>query len=217
MGARRCEWYLSGMLRTLPLVVASVSLLSCAHHGTLSTPRSSVIVLGQSGLPQFPQTAQRCPNGLGDGAVQLTWQSTGEKRFKGRCEEGLMVGEWKAYFENGALEWKATFVRGFLAGDFHSWHANDAKHVKAKFVDGLAEGLFESWHITGEKAARGTLNRGEKNGCWETWHDNGKHESKGTWSEGKQVKTWLYWTRDGERRKEKLGGEALHGECLLTL
>jgi len=32
-----------------------------------------------------------------------------------------------------------------------------------------------------------------------------------------QVETWLYWTPDGTRRKEKLGGEATHGACLLTL
>ena len=29
--------------------------------------------------------------------------------------------------------------------------------------------------------------------------------------------TWIYWTPDGTKRKNELGGEALHGECLIML
>ena len=68
-----------------------------------------------------------------------------------------------------------------------------------------------------QKAAAGKHINGKRNGCWETWHDNGQVASKGTYSNDKAVLSWLYWTPTGEKRKDKLGGEALHGECLVTL
>ena len=37
-----------------------------------------------------------------------------------------------------------------------------------------------------------------------------------TYADDKQVVTWLYWTPDGTKRKEKLGGQPTHGECLIT-
>jgi hypothetical protein len=47
-------------------------------------------------------------------------------------------------------------------------------------------------------------------------HENGQKASKGTYADDEQVVTWLHWTPDGTRSKDKLGGEATHGECLIT-
>ena len=57
---------------------------------------------------------------------------------------------------------------------------------------------------------------GKKNGCWETWHDNGQKATKGTYADDRQVLTWLNWTPSGQKSKQTLGGEAVHGSCLIT-
>lgn len=199
-------------LLALPLLVAG-----CAHHGTLATPHGNVMIMGRHGLPEFSGQVNRCPSGFGEGPVQKAWDSTGKKLFTGHCQGGLMVGHWTAYYENGATEWKANFVGGVITGEFKSWYANDQQWAKVHFAEGVPHGGYKSWHINGEVAAKGDFIAGKKNGCWETWHENGQQATKGTYSDDRQVHTWLHWTPDGQRRKEKLGGDALHGECLLTL
>ena len=50
-----------------------------------------------------------------------------------------------------------------------------------------------------------------------TWHENGQKASKGTYSQGKKVLTWLQWSKSGQKGKNKYGGEATNGRCLITL
>ena len=86
-----------------------------------------------------------------------------------------------------------------------------------KFGDaGLRDGSYKAWHKNGKKLANGKYTQGVQQGCWETWHGNGQEASKGTYADGKKVKTWLYWTPAGVKRKEKLGGQATGGECMIT-
>lgn len=203
-------------VRAFWCAVIAVLSFGCAHTGTLSTPSGNHLSLGNHGLNVFPGRPVPCPMGTGDGEVLKSWD-TGKKRVRGQCLGGLMVGEWKAWYQNGALEWTATFSGGLMVGVFHSFFANDQQRAKVMYRDGFPEGEAKLWHFGGKVAAKGSYVGGRKNGCWEEWHPNGEKASKGTWADDRQVATWLYWTLDGTRRKEKLGGEPLHGECLLTL
>ena len=205
------------MRLALALAVTSVALLGCKHTGTLATRGSNQIILGRSGIPEFPGSVNRCPNGNGEGEILKTWDN-GKKLVKGTCKGGLMVGGWKSFYENGALEWEAQIDgAGQLTGTFKSFYANDQKRAVVGFQEGFPAGEFKGWHFNGAVSAKGEYAGGKRNGCWETWHDNGQKESKGTYENGAQVVTWLYWTATGEKRKEKLGGTPTHGECLLTL
>ena len=56
-----------------------------------------------------------------------------------------------------------------------------------------------------------------RNGCWETYHSDGKKASKGTWSDDVRDLKWVYWSETGDKRKEKLGGEAKHGKCIVNI
>lgn len=188
----------------------------CAHHGTLATRTSNQIILGRAGIPEFSGAVNRCPSPNGEGEILKTWD-TGQKLVKGTCRGGLMVGEWKAFYENGALEWEAHLDAGLITGTFKSFYANDQKRAVVAFRAGFPEGDFKGWHFNGAVAEKGTYVGGKRNGCWESWHDNGQKESKGTYEDGTKVVTWLYWTPDGTKKKEKLGGTPSHGECLITL
>ena len=204
----------------LARIVTTIALASvvggCAHNGNLSTPSSNAIILGRTGVPEFADP-NKCPMPNGEGAMKKTWDN-GETMFKGKSKAGLMVGPWAAFYEYGAKDWEATFDgSGKITGEFKSYYANDAKRAKVPFKDGAAEGKYEAWHLNGEVQAKGQYVGGKKNGCWETWFDNKQQESKGTYSDDAKVLTWLYWTATGDRRKDKVGGEAAHGQCLITL
>ena len=193
-----------------------VMVSGCVHTGTASTPSSNTLVMSRLGIPEFVGSPNRCPAANGEGSIQKSWQS-GEVLHKGACTGGLMTGQWTSYYENGAKEWTAYFESGLIVGSFKSWFANDRERASVTFQSGVPEGTFKAWHINGQLAAQGKYVGGKRNGCWETWHDNGQVESKGTYADGTPVLTWLYWTADGVKRKEKLGGDATHGQCLVTL
>jgi antitoxin component YwqK of YwqJK toxin-antitoxin module len=208
-------WEARGMTRCI-LFVALASIAGCAHYGDQSTPSSNTLVMGRAGIPEFLGGTNRCPAANGEGAIQKTW-ANGEVLHKGTCTGGLMTGQWTAYYENGAKEWTAFFEGGLIVGTFKSWWANDQERASVAFVQGVPDGTFKSWHLNGQLAMQGKYVGGKPNGCWETWHDNGQVASKGTYANGTPVLTWLYWTADGAKRKDKLGGEATNGQCLVTL
>jgi hypothetical protein len=62
-----------------------------------------------------------CPPGTQDGDIQLAWDS-GAKQIRGRCQGGVMVGEWKAWYANGEDRWLAMFAGGKLVGEFEGWY-----------------------------------------------------------------------------------------------
>lgn len=197
--------------------LASFVAAACAHHsGGPGTAHGNDVILGMMGIPEFSKSASTCPSRNGEGDIKLTF-ANGKDRVKGHCKGGLKVGDWKAWYENGAVVWKASFdERGLLTGGFTSWYPNDEKMAEVDYKEGLADGKMKAWHFNGKKRAEGEYQGGKKQGCWETWHDNGQKASKGTYSDDAQVLTWLSWTPSGAKSKQELGGEAAHGKCLIT-
>jgi hypothetical protein len=204
-------------MRTL-IVVSATLLTACPrpHYGPPDTPHGNDILLDAYGLPATPTSQFRCPSqAAGEGEIKLTF-GDGKTRVKGECRGGLMVGTWKAWYQNGAKVWEATFKHGVLDGEFESWHPNDQKQAQLTYREGRGQGTFKAWWYNGEKRAQGDFLAGQKNGCWELWHDNGQKAMKGTYSDDQQVETWLSWTASGQKSKQKLGGTAAHGACLIT-
>ena len=199
------------------IVAVSLLLVACHHHaGPPGTPHGNDLILGSMGIPEFSTTANRCPSANGEGHIVLTFPD-GQKRVKGDCKGGVMVGDWKAWYQNGAVVWEASLKSGLLDGSFVSWHPNDQKMAQVHYADGAATGTLKAWWYNGKKRAEGDYVGGKKNGCWETWHDNGQKATKGAFSDDAQVLTWLGWTPTGDKRKQELGGEAAHGKCMITL
>lgn len=181
------------------------------HHGNeLIIAPSGMLHGGHLGKPN------RCDSKFGDGDIQLEWPS-GKSRVKGSCAAGLKVGKWKAWYNNGAKAWEGQFEDGLIVGTLKSYHPTGKKQATTEFVDGLPHGAHKSWSKNGEVYAKGEYFSGKRGGCWETWHSNGKKATKGTYADGKKVLVWLNWTKTGKKSKQKLGGEATNGKCLITL
>src|SRR4051812_19196589 len=99
-----------------------LGLAGCPHHsGSVGQSHGNDIVLGAMGSPEFATSPSRCPSQNGEGHVKLTY-GNGKDRVKGECKGGVMVGDWKAWYDNGAVVWKATFHSGMLDGNFTSWY-----------------------------------------------------------------------------------------------
>src|SRR5262245_61021908 len=113
------QWSVETMRRFDRLLPFALFLLSACprHYGTQSTRSGNDIVLTDEGIPAFPGSVQRCPSPNGEGKVELSYEG-GKKRVRGECHGGVMVGDWKAWYENGAVVWKASFEHGRLEGKF---------------------------------------------------------------------------------------------------
>src|SRR5688500_16329815 len=99
------------------LIALARVLAACkSHHGDLSTLHGNDVQLSRDGIASFPAQPNRCPGQNGEGDIKLTYDN-GEKRVKGTCKGGVMVGDWKGWYQNGAVVWKGYFQDGFLHGD----------------------------------------------------------------------------------------------------
>ena len=157
-----------------------------------------------------------CPPGTHDGTIKLAWE-TGAPKIAGTCAGGIMVGDWTGWYPNGEKRWEARLVDGRFEGTFKGYYPNKEKRVEVPFSGGLPNGAFKAWWDNGEVREKGQLIGGKRNGCWESWHPSGEKASKGTYADDERVLTWLTWSASGVKKKEKLGGDAIHGKCLITL
>ena len=121
------------MRRLAPLLALTVfGTFGCKHTGTLTTRTSNQLVLGRLGIPEFPGAVNRCPSANGEGEILKTWDS-GKKLVTGTCRGGLMVGGWKAFYENGAVEWEAQLQAGLIVG-------SDVDQHRVGRLNGLVSG-----------------------------------------------------------------------------
>jgi antitoxin component YwqK of YwqJK toxin-antitoxin module len=196
------------------IVATTLLLVGCPkrHTGGPETPSGNDLLLNRIGYPSHVTSPQRCPSPNGEGKIELSF-SNGQRRVGGECRGGVMVGDWEAWYTNGATVWKSSFQHGLLQGKFRSWHANDEKMVEVAFDKGVPHGKLRAWWRNGKKRAQGEFAAGQMIGCWESWHDNGQKESKGAYAEGRKVKDWTYWSATGQKREERLGGDASQGKC----
>ncbi|MEZ4366722.1 MAG: toxin-antitoxin system YwqK family antitoxin [Kofleriaceae bacterium] len=187
------------------------------HNGTPTTPHGNDLLLSREGIASHGGGGvHRCPSRNGEGDIKLNFAS-GNKRVKGTCKGGVMVGDWTAWYDNGAVVWEASFKDGLLHGDFTSYWANDQKRAEVEYANGVPHGDFEAWYFNGEKMAEGKYLAGKRNGCWETWHDNGEKATKGTYSDDRQVLTWLKWTPGGDKLASGDGRRRNNRRCLVVL
>src|SRR5688572_22388270 len=101
------------MRTLLPLLLLATA--GCPrHHATLRTLHANDVMLGADGTPSHDGGGvHRCPSGTGEGKIELRYDN-GEKRIRGECRAGVRVGDWKAWYDNGAVVWEARFADGLL-------------------------------------------------------------------------------------------------------
>lgn len=157
-----------------------------------------------------------CPPQAHDGSIRLAWD-TGAPKVEGTCQGGIMVGTWKGYYPNGQKRWEGNLIGGRFEGKFKGFYPNGEKRVEVEINGGLPLGGFKAWWDNGEVREKGDFVGGKRNGCWVSFYPSGQNASKGTYADGERVLTWLTWSEAGVKKKEKLGGSATHGECLITL
>ncbi len=181
-----------------------------------ATPAGSVLGVepGQDGIPRIStDQAISCPSDTEDGRVLLSFPSSGQRRQRGSCHEGLAVQRWIAWYETGGRAWRAFLESGLLEGRFESWYSNGQTRSMLQYVEGLLHGDAWLWWEDGTQRAKGRYEQGLRQGCHRSWHLGGQPAAKGAYHDGERVGRWLYWDEQGNRSKEHHGGLPLTGRC----
>lgn len=122
---------------------------------------------------------------------------------EGRYKDGFATGEWKFYFEDGALQARSYYKKGqssdtvfcyYNSGELsrviieidtekHYWHSIDYYKNGNKFIEtyrytdslgySLFNGPYKEWHPNGQIKKEAELKMGKSVGEWRLWDEKG--------------------------------------------
>ena len=96
---------------------------------------------------------------------------------------GKKDGVYKAYYENGQLFGKGTWVAGEL-GPLETYHENGQLEWKGTYVADELDGPDESYYENGQLESKYTYVAGEPDGPYELYYENGQLRHKGVYIMG---------------------------------
>ncbi|MEM9679496.1 MAG: toxin-antitoxin system YwqK family antitoxin [Bacteroidota bacterium] len=88
--------------------------------------------------------------------------------------EGKRHGQYKKWFEDGNLCFKASYSNGKRHGRSYSWRKNGNLRSESYFISGVAEGEQLQFYQGGHLFKRINLIHGLEEGIQQSWRENGK-------------------------------------------
>ncbi len=115
--------------------------------------------------------------------LSTAYYKNGQIEEKGTYVDGKPHGEVVAYYKNGQIEEKGNYVDGKRNGDVVGYYKNGQIKKKGTYVDGKIEYL--NYHENGEIEQKRNYVDGKLNGECVTYDENGKISEKTNYLDGK--------------------------------
>jgi antitoxin component YwqK of YwqJK toxin-antitoxin module len=122
-------------------------------------------------------------------------------RLVGQVEDGLRVGDWKSWDEEGNLEWIFEHENGELRRRTF-WYTNGTKQMENSYAGGRPDGLHTRWSRAGAKTAEATYRQGELHGVRKLWDTDGNLLQEARYEAGKLHGPLVWFFAGGEKRWE---------------
>jgi len=115
----------------------------------------------------------------------------GQFKSQGKFKDGIKDGKWTTWFENGQIQYEATYKVGTLV-------------VETKYL------YYESGQIEAKEYYKDELD-----GKVTLWYEDGQIKAEGNYKDGKGDGKWIWWYEDGQIKSEKnyKDGECISGDC----
>lgn len=93
-----------------------------------------------------------------------------------RRSDGTVVphGRYTAWYDNGQMEYEATYVEGQIDGIETAWHRNGQKRTEQHYRRGLRHGPRYAWDEHGRLRQEENYADDLPHGTWTIWRDNGE-------------------------------------------
>ena len=108
-----------------------------------------------------------------DGLTEQFYSDTGKLRVSGNYKNGVLDGEFKAYYPNGNLQGEVTYKNGEMNGEFKEYHENKNIRLSGNYKNSLQEGEWKSYLEDGTLETIVNYKDGELNGLKEDYYKNG--------------------------------------------
>lgn len=112
-------------------------------------------------------------NGERDGVTKQFYNDTGKLRVSANYKNGVLEGEFKAYYPNGNLQGEVNYVNGEMNGEFKEYHENKKIRLSGSYKNSLQEGEWKSYLEDGTLESIINYKAGELHGIKEDYYKNG--------------------------------------------
>lgn len=112
-------------------------------------------------------------DGERDGLTEQFYNDTGKLRVSANYKNGVLEGEFKAYYPNGNLQGEVNYVNGEMNGDFKEYHENKKIRLSGSYKNSLQEGEWKSYLEDGTLESIVNYKDGELHGIKEDYYKNG--------------------------------------------
>lgn len=112
-------------------------------------------------------------DGERDGVTEQFYNDTGKLRVSANYKNGVLEGEYKAYYPNGNLQGEVNYVNGEMNGNFKEYHENKKIRLSGSYKNSLQEGEWKSYLEDGTLESIVNYKDGELHGIKEDYYKNG--------------------------------------------
>lgn len=112
-------------------------------------------------------------DGERDGLTEQFYNDTGKLRVSANYKNGVLEGEFKAYYPNGNLQGEVNYVNGEMNGEFKEYHENKKIRVSGSYKNSLQEGEWKSYLEDGTLESIINYKDGELHEIKEDYYKNG--------------------------------------------
>lgn len=112
-------------------------------------------------------------NGERDGLTEQFYNDTGKLRVSANYKNGVLEGEFKAYYPNGNLQGEVNYINGEMNGEFKEYHENKKIRLSGSYKNSLQEGEWKSYLEDGTLESLINYKDGELHGIKEDYYPNG--------------------------------------------
>lgn len=112
-------------------------------------------------------------NGERDGLTEQFYNDTGKLRVSANYKNGVLEGEFKAYYLNGNLQGEVNYINGEMNGEFKEYHENKKIRLSGSYKNSLQEGEWKSYLEDGTLESLINYKAGELHGIKEDYYKNG--------------------------------------------
>ena len=112
-------------------------------------------------------------DGERDGLTEQFYNDTGKLRVSANYKNGVLEGEFKAYYPNGNLQGEVNYVNGEMNGDFKEYHENKKIRLSGSYKNSLQEGEWKSYLEDGTLESIINYKAGELHGLKEDYYKDG--------------------------------------------
>ena len=132
------------------------------------------------------------------------YHNNGIKWTEGDYRDGLKVGVWKVWYDDGKLgqEYHAD------NGPFKSWFQSGRTESEGQFKDGQRDGEWTFYHPNGQLYKKVMYIADSVHGHVVEYFDNGEKYFEGTYDMGLLEGDACWWQRGGKKEME---GKLVHG------